>query len=91
MNFWSLEVIEKDISMLPYRTVASHKYEGFKTRIDAEEMFMQMQFDKARNTELIAFVVAPWGNVFVVDMHDAPSTMKQYILASVEDLGTRYL
>lgn len=88
MNTWILEMVEKNVESLPYRTMNKTIYEGFKTRIAAEEFYIEKHLaNENNNTEFLAFVVAPWGDVFTVDMFGkAPLSLRQYLIDALDTL-----
>lgn len=64
---WKLEVLVKNIPS--QRIVSKDVFEGFNTRLDAEEKILEY-FDIQRKTKdnvYMFYLISPWGNVFPVD------------------------
>lgn len=68
ISMWKLEVFVKDLTDITYPTIDRINYEGFASRAEAEAKIMEF-WDKRTDTVGFTFyLIAPWGNVFPVDL-----------------------
>ena len=65
---WKLEVFVKDLRSIKYPTIGRMDFDGFASRAAAENKIMEFWDKKTDTVGFTFYLIAPWGNVFPVDL-----------------------